>query len=142
MPKKQQGNRLVVADAGWAETVPDWLLKAVKSERMIVGMAGVIKPDMEGAVGDAEVCVYLYTASLRAPVSLSLCNIYLNLAAKLMEQRGRPIPGEAEDRELDADEERELEDLRRELWRKRGGRIKSPLLDMMRSLGKRGTDNA
>ena len=136
-PKKQEGNRLVVADAGWAETIPDWLLGAVKSERMILGLAGVMRPELPDRLGDAEVCVYLYTASLRAPMSHNYTNIYLHLASKLMRKRGATVPDGLGPDSLDPDEERELGDLRRELWRARGGRIKSPLLDAMRKLGKR-----
>ena len=132
-----KANRLVVADAGWAETIPDWLLEEVRTERMIMGLAGIMKPEMEGEVGDAEVCVYLYTASLRAPMSQAHTEIYLNLASKLMERRGIAVPDDIRGHDLRPAEVDELRELRRELWRARGGRISSPLLDAMRDLSKK-----
>jgi hypothetical protein len=138
-------NRLVVGDAGWAETLPDWLLEEVKSERIILGLVGMMNPDLP-KVGDAEVCVFLYTSSLRAPMSSEHTQIYLYLGAKLMKRRLKNAEGE--DRELPEMmvesiergltdwEEKELEDLRDMLYRKRGGEIAHPVLDAMRMFQK------
>jgi len=46
-------NRLVVADSGWAETLPDWLIKEVKAERLMYGLASITNPNCP-KVGDAE----------------------------------------------------------------------------------------
>jgi hypothetical protein len=132
--RSTKANRLVVTDAGWAETIPDWLLAEVRNERILLGLAGIMKPETEGEVGDAEVCAYLYTASLRAPMSQAHTEIYLNLAAKLMERRGTQVPDDMRGHELRPAEIDELRELRRELWRVRGGRISSPLLAAMRGL--------
>ncbi|MBI4447183.1 MAG: hypothetical protein HY645_14910 [Acidobacteria bacterium] len=130
-------NRLIVANGGWAETIPQWLLDAVKEERLTLGMVGVMKPLRE--VGDAEACAYLYTASLTAPMPHNLSQIYFWLGAKLMKRRGMQLPdfmAEKLGAGLTADEERELAELKRELFRKRG-EISHPLLDALREL-KRG----
>ncbi len=76
-------NRLVVGDVGWAETIPDWLLEEVKAERFFLGLGSLIS-DCE-KVGDAEACVYLYTASLRQPLDHYQAEVYIYLTAKLGE---------------------------------------------------------
>ncbi len=134
--KKKKENRLVVADLGWAETIPEWLLEEVKTERMIYGLGSLINPDCP-KVGDAEICVYLYTASLRVPLSTEQTNIYIYLASKLMKKRNKDLPKDfvkALKMGLSNDEERDLKELREVLYRKRGGEISHPLLDAMRSL--------
>ena len=146
MPKeKPKENRLVVADAGWAETLPDWLLEEVKSERMILGLAGMTNPDLP-KVGDAEVCAFLCTSSLRAPMSSEHTQIYIYLSGKLMkkhwentgveDQELPDIMVESIERGLTDYEKSKLEDLRDMLYRKRGGEIVHPLLDAMRMFKK------
>jgi len=133
----KKGNRLVVADSGWAETIPEWLLDEVRAERLTLGLGGLISPDCE-KVGDAEVCVYLYTASLTVGLPHEDAEIYIYLTAKLMKRRGQELPdfmAEKLERGF-ADESRELEHLRNEIYSKRGGDISHPLLDAMRSLKK------
>lgn len=133
---KDKENRLVVANAGWGETIPEWLKDEIREERL-TGMAGVAKPVNE--VGDAEVCAYLYTASLTAPMPHALNEIYFYVAASLMKRRGMELPdfmAEKLEQGLTADEQRELSDLKRGLYRKRGGDIAHPLLDAMREFAK------
>jgi hypothetical protein len=133
---KRDGNRLVVGSAAWTDTIPEWLLKEVRAERLVLGLASILKPELEGEVGDAEVCVYLYTASMRAPMGSEHVQIYLHLASKLMKRRGMEVPADIDvaEGDLRPGEKDELKSLRRELWRLRGGRIQHPLLEAMRSL--------
>ncbi|MBI4444308.1 MAG: hypothetical protein HY645_00245 [Acidobacteria bacterium] len=143
MANTKKENRLVVANAGWGQTLPQWLLDAVREERLTLGMAGVIKPMQE--VGDAEACAYLYTASLTSPMPHNLNQIYFWLGAKLMKQRGMELADFMEEKleaGLTADEERELAELKRELFRKRGGEISHPLLDVLREFKKGQRRNA
>lgn len=142
MSKKPKENRLVVADAGWADTIPEWLLEEVKTERLTLGLGSIVNPDIP-KVGDAEVCVYLYTAGLRGPLSAEHTQIYINLAGRLARRHWKKVNTEEGDevscvkeeineRDLTRYEERVLEDLRSMLYRKRGGEISHPLLDAMR----------
>jgi hypothetical protein len=140
--RKKNGskNRFIVADKGWAETIPQWLLEEVKFERMAYGMGVLIKPELAGKVGDAEACAYLYTASLRGLVSGELAQVYTYLVAKLSQRKGRELPDFAKEKleqGLTQDEQKELDELKEELYHKRGGEISHPLLDAMRSLKKR-----
>lgn len=140
---KARENRLVVAPGGWAETIPDWLKKEVEFERLTLGLAGNIA-ELRGQpireVGDAEACLYLYTLSLSAPMGYHLGQAYIYLTAKLTKRRNPSTVPDFAEKKLKAgltpDEQRELTELKRELYRARGGEIHSPLLDAMRQLGK------
>jgi hypothetical protein len=137
VPAKE--NKLVVANAGWGETVPDWLRQEVATERTLLGIASNIKKEKK--VGDAEATLYLYTASLTAPMSKELNGVYIYLTAKLMKQRGMTnLPDFAEaklKKGLTADEKKKLDGLKSELYTARGGEIHSPLLDALRELNKK-----
>jgi len=139
---KEKENRLVVGDLGWADTLPEWLLEAIKKERLVLGLVGLTCEDDEvPKVGDAEICAYLYTASLRAPMSAEHSQIYFHIGAKVMrrEQSGVELPPmmiEALERGLTDWEAHELKDLRAMIYRKRGGEIVHPVLDAMRILKK------
>lgn len=131
-------NRLVVADVGWADTIPEWLLDEVRIERLIHGMGSMINPDIP-RVGDAEVCVYLLTASQRAPMYPDQNEVYFYLTAVLMKKKGMELPDFLEEKlknGLRPDEERELERLRSMIYDHRGGEINHPMLNIMRSLKK------
>ncbi len=134
-------NKLVVADAGWAESIPNWIKEEIKQERIMYGMVDIAKKTE--TVGDAEVAAYLFTANLRGPVSHELGQIYLYLTGKLMKKVKRLKDDELPDfiqkklRDgLEDYEKSELESLKRDLYRKRGGKIHNPLLDALRQLGK------
>lgn len=130
-------NRIVVADLGWAETVPEWLKEEVKFERLVLGLRSITNLIKE--VGDAEVCLYLYTAGLREPLSHELSEVYLYLGAKLLKKRGGKISEEMKEkleRGLTIEEERQLRELKEKLYELRGGEIKHPLLDGLRELRK------
>jgi hypothetical protein len=127
--------RLVVGDASWAADIPQWVLNAVASERMIQGFAELMKPgELPEEVGDAEVVAYLMPVSMRAPMPHYYVEIYFFCTARLCQRVGKPILDFMEAklaRGLTRDEERELEELRRDLWRKRGGKVRTPLFDAL-----------
>lgn len=138
---KTKENRLVVADAGWAESLPEWILEEIKSERIMYGMVDIIKGTE--TVGDAELLAYLYTANLRGPVSHEMAEIYIYLTAKVMQkskgmdQDGMPdFMKDKLKKGLTEDEQRELNILKQDLYRKRGEEINNPLLNMLRELKK------
>ena len=136
---ESQGNRLVVASAAWADTIPKWLLDKVETERMMYGLMDVSKG--KKTVGDAEVCVYLYTYSLISPMHYEYSQIYLKLSSKLMADRigAKNLPGDFakySKTELSSDEKRMLAILKEDLWRKRGGHIQHPILNALRELKK------
>jgi len=126
-------NRLVVGSASWADTIPEWLLEEVKAERMINGLISLMKGG-EHKVGDAEVCVYLLTASLASPMSSEFTQIYLYTATKLMTKRGMQVPEDVRVNELSEYETQELNDLKRRIYTSRGGDISHPLFEALKHL--------
>lgn len=135
---KTKQNRLVVADSGWAESIPEW----IKEERMLNGMIGVMTGKEE--VGDAEVLAYLFTANLRGPTTHYLSEVYIYLTGVCMQRYQKikleDLPDfckEKVKKGLSEDEKREFEELKQDLFKSRGGTISSPLLDILRDLKKR-----
>jgi hypothetical protein len=132
--------RLVVGDQSWADMIPAWVMSAIETERMIQGFADLLKPgELPEEVGDAEIVAYLMTASMRAPMPYYYTEIYIWAAAKLSKEHGKPLHDfmeEALKKGLSQDEQRELKELRRDLWLKRGGRVRTPLLDALREFKK------
>jgi len=133
MAEKKE-NRLIVGDITWIDTIPEWLLEEVKAERLIYGLASLIGRGPK--VGDAEVCVYLMTASHRSVLSSEHVNIYMYLVTRLFKRRDKEVPEDIRKDELTEWEEHELEELRDTIYRSRGGEISHPLLDAMRHLKK------
>ena len=138
---KDRQNRLVVADAGWAKDIPEWILEEIKNERIINGMIGIMTGKEE--VGDAEVLAYLFTACMRSPVSHEFGEIYIYLAGKVMMKIQRikeeDLPDcmkEKQKQGLTEDEKSELNILKQFLYKSRGGEIKTPLLDVLREMKK------
>ncbi len=128
-------NKLVVGDASWVDMIPDWLLEEIKTERIVYGLAGIANPDAP-KVGDAEVAAYLMTASMRAPIPHEYAEIYIFLTARLMKKRGTELfdfMTEKLEKGLTQYEEQTLQNLRNDIYHKRGGDIDTPLLNAMRS---------
>ncbi len=131
-------NRLIVADSGWAKSIPKWILEEVESERMINGMIKVVgkkKIEEWETVGDAEVVAYLFTHSLKAPMSTEFTNIYLYLSQKLMKRRKLEIPEDIKKEELSEYEESELIILKQSIARVRG-KVNHPIFEILNELKK------
>ena len=131
-------NKLIVADTGWAESIPEWLKEEVKSERIVSSMIELLgKVKVKEEVGDAEACLYLFTLALKSPMSHDTGQIYIYLSAKLCKSRGMELVSFMEEKiktGLGPDEERELTQLKRDLWSKRGGKIKHPLIEALKQM--------
>jgi len=115
--------------------IPEWLLEEVKAERLIYGLACLMDGD-RAKVGDAEVAVYLMTASHRDVLSSEHVNIYMYLVTRLFKKRDKEVPEDIRKDELTEWEEHEFEELKDMIYRSRGGEISHPLLDAMRQLKK------
>lgn len=134
MPKQKE-NPIVVADREWAKDIPEWLLKEVKVERLVYGLASLMKRGTP-QVGDAEVAVYLMTNALRQPMSSEYANIYAYLLTRLFRKKGKEVPEDIRREELTDWEEHEFRELKDMIYRRRGGDISHPLVDAMKQLKK------
>lgn len=134
MVKKE--NRIVVASKAWYETAPKWLVEEIKKERELSAFFDLM-PGSKQEVGDAEACLYLYTASLINPLSYDLTKIYFYIASKLMKSSGIEVPEDIKVEELDDWQKTQMCQLKRDLWWKRGGRIHTPVTDALHEVFKR-----
>ena len=138
-------NPIVVADTGWAETLPNWLFSDIQAERLINGMCELLGKkslDYKESVGDSEVLAYLCSASSRGILDTHYTNIYMYLTKKVMLKLKRITEENIKEFDfLDVDklseyEEVLLNDLKRHLFNSRGGKIKHPILEFLKEFQK------
>ena len=135
----KEENKIIVADLGWAEDIPEWVLNEIRSERLVNGMINVVANGKD-EVGNAEIVAYLMTASNRGPLSHNFTEIYLFLTSELMIKcKGLTkdtLPDflkETYEKGLNSDQERELENLRYDILKKRG-KVNHPLFNLLKEL--------
>jgi len=99
---------------GWADTVPKWLRDRVQMERLILAAK------QEDMATDAELVIYLYTASLEMPFDHHWFRIYMHYAVRAMESEGMPVPSDFDDhrKPLDDYEEMLVKDLKGKIFGK------------------------
>jgi len=107
---------------GWTfQDVPGWLRQQIAAEYEIEALCWCMGKDIrQGKATDSEICAGLMLAGLASPIEHNAAEIYIHLAAKLTEARGMPVPEDLRNTVLTRDQERELEEMRREIYRRRG----------------------
>ncbi len=133
--KTKGSTPLVVGSISWGQDIPKWLVEEVSWERTMSGLAGLMGKGLP-KVGDAEVCVYLMTASFEAPMSSEHCHIYQYVLTQVMVRKKKEIPEDIRKDELGEYEMGLLDELMRKIYTRRGGEARNPLLDAMRVLKK------
>lgn len=104
---------IIVHKCAWMDTVPEWVLKWIKLDRMIA----LMKNQYDGMATDSEALAYLMPASLEAPMGRDWSEIYLYLATKVMEEaKHATIPEDIRIEKLSDYQERELQNLKRWIW--------------------------
>ncbi len=131
-------NKFIVANKGWAESIPEWILNEIKSERMMNGMIGVLKGRSEPSdVGNAEIVAYLMTESLCRPLHSTNQQIYLYLTSDLMKKcKGlteETLPDFLRGLSLNDYEKGCLEDLRYKIFKARG-KVEHPLFNILKEM--------
>ena len=134
---QKEPNRLVVACAHWATSLPSWLLDEIRNERWISVMKTLTRdiPAHE-KVGDAEALAYLMTLSHKVAFSGSRARIFEYLSSVVLSRRNRAMPGVSpleKFEELAEPEQQELKYLKSEIYRKRGD-IVHPVLNILTSI--------
>ncbi len=139
----KEENKVIVADASWAKDIPKWIMDEIASERMINGMVGIANPESKAQeeVCDAELVAYLMTASLRAPISSDMTDIYLYVSARLMlktkkidkEDNLPDFMQEVYKKGLTDWQKTQLENLQSNIRTARG-KINHPIFDVLRQL--------
>jgi len=108
---------LVIYPSGWDLSLPEWLRQAVTEERLarLATGDGDGLPASAGLATLAEALAYLYCAGLTVPLSHEWAEIYGNLAARYMADRGATLPEDMQPRDFTDYEERLLDELRRDI---------------------------
>lgn len=143
---KKKENRLVVGSRAWADIIPEWILKEVESERVIISMinlAGKNKLEDHEQVGDAEVIAYLCPATMEAPMDRDYAEIYIYLSSTLMIKTKRakkeslpPEFKEALEKDLSDYQKSLLRELRCKIFKARGGKPRIPIIDALEEVFK------
>lgn len=137
--KEQPHNRLVVGSMAWADTIPQWILDEVASERTLIAALNCTGKKLQGweQVGDAEVVAYLMPATMAHPVDSDYVTIYLYLSSKLMIQTKRAsketLPSELKQaltKGLTTYQESLLRNLKSKIGRARGN-VHHPVFDAL-----------
>ena len=136
-------NKLVVANIGWGENIPEWLRSQIKEERLICGMANALHPEENVAktVGNAEVVAYLMTASLSGPLDSEYAELYMYVTADVMLKARKvecleDLPDfmrEIYDNGLSSWRQTQLDNLKSDIGSKRG-KISHPILEVFNEL--------
>ena len=94
---------LIVASEDWAKSAPSWLVKRARKERNLK------------EVGDGELCLFLYTSSLKDPMPEDLANVYSYIVTKVARELGSELPLSCTVDELSGKEKMTLESVRRHM---------------------------
>lgn len=130
----KKNNPIVLANTEWMP--PDWLLKEVQAERMVISMCAMMKPDRfkydSDYVGNTECLAYLMPATGRAPLDHDVTQIYLYLSTDVMKRVKKiDVPEDIKVEKLTGDEERQLKELKSWIFRQRGGKIYNPVMEAL-----------
>jgi len=109
---------ILVFPGGWEDTLPEWLKYAIIIERLEMNMRTLKGEEMTGT--DAEVCAYLYTAGLTAPMDHDWSHIYLYIASKTYAlHKGNQVSDDIQVESLNSYQMTELNRLKAWLYRQR-----------------------
>ena len=111
---------IIVYPGGWGDTLPEWLKTQITLERLAGNMVS-LREGRQPTGTDAEATVYLYTASLTAPMDEDWTKIYLHVAGKTYSRanRGGELPEDIKVESLTQDQMSDLNRLKEWICRKR-----------------------
>jgi hypothetical protein len=112
---------VILYPGGWEDSLPPTLWEMIRLERLVQQMKAKGKKIEEST--DAEAMAYLYSASLVAPMSNDWASIYMWLGRDLLPEgvpRDQFVP-----KALSSDQQRQLDDLKRWIYRKKTSGRKS-----------------
>lgn len=115
---------VILYPGGWEDTLPAGVWDMIRMERFVQQMKAKGKKVEEST--DAEALAYLYSVSLVGPIGDDWAKIYMWLGRDLLPEgvpRDQFVP-----KELSTDQQRQLDDLKRWIQRKKvsGRKVKTP----------------
>jgi len=109
---------IIVSPGGWGDTLPDWIKGEIQLERLAQNMKALKGEKLTAT--DAEVCAYLYTRSLEAPMDSEWTQIYLYVAGKVIARaKNTEIPEDIKVDSLRDDQVRDLQELKNWIYQRR-----------------------
>lgn len=132
---KEKNTPIVVANTEW--DLPKNIIKYVQEERMINGLIDMIKPlSPEESVGYAECVAYLMPELQKRLLSPKVTKIYLYCVTQLMKRKKIKVSKEIAINELTDFEMRELNELKKWIYKSRGGKEKNPIINALKEVFK------
>lgn len=107
---------IIVFPSGWEDTMPEWMKRDIPLHRLAHLMKCAKGEAKWDEACDLEALMYLYPASLAAPMGEVWSRIYLYLGTKVM---GDKFPDDVREDSLPDHYEVELRDLKRWIHRKK-----------------------
>lgn len=107
---------IVFPGGGWEDTIPQDLKDEIPIWRIAHNLDALHGEARWDEATDLEALLYLYPASLHAPMGGLWVNIYLYLTTRV---KGDKVPSDIRVDTLSTDEQRELDQLKRWIYQKR-----------------------
>lgn len=126
---------ILLANTEWMP--PERLLNEVRAERMIQALCSIIKPEIEEQeVGDAEALAYMMPETGRKPLTSEWGDIYLYLAGCVLKRwkQWDVLPEECRVEKLDDYKMGKLRELKRWIYKSRGGKEVNPILTALKEV--------
>ena len=132
----KENTPIIVANTHW--DLPENIIKYVQEERMINGLIDMATPlSSEESVGFAEVVAYIMPETQQRPVASDVAKIYLYCTTQLMKRHKIEVPEDIAINELTDYEMQKLNDLKRRIYKQRGGKEKNPLINAFKEVFKK-----
>ena len=130
---REDNTPIMVANTEW--DLPENIIKYVQEERMVNGLIDMIKPlSPEESVGYAECVAYLMPELSKRVLSSRVSKIYLYCVTQLMKRRKIEVPKDIAINELTDYEMRELNELKKWIFKSRGGKEKNPVINALKEV--------
>lgn len=110
---------IIVYPGGWMDDIPSWLRDQVEIDRMRLVMEASRANKRPEMATDAEAMIYVSSASHLGPIPSDWAQIQLWLGKKVMGDRFPQAKDMDIPEKLGADQQRDLDDLKRWIWTRR-----------------------
>ena len=123
----------MVANTEW--DLPENIIKYIQEERMVNGLIDMIKPlTPEESVGYAECVAYLMPEFSKRLLSSRTTKIYLYCVTQLMKKKKIKVSKDIAVNELTDFEMKELNQLKKWIYKSRGGKEKNPIINALKEV--------
>ena len=120
----KENTPILIANTRWP--LPENLIKKVQAERMINSLIEFAQPlTPEESIGYAEVVAYIMPETSQRVLTSDVVKIYLYCVTKMLEKEKEAIPEECRVDDLTEYEMQKLNELKKWIYKNRGGKEKN-----------------